>query len=309
MTQQNTPYSADPMHTSKTVNKTCFFGTRGQFSAAVFSALLDHGAPITQVFCASVAPASLPKAHLPVSNPSDGETLDSLAHRHGIPIRYIASQSELSSLDLQNFEIPDFVLVACFPYRLPEVVISWPESRCLNIHPSLLPKYRGPDPIFWQLHENEPQTGVSLHIVSAELDAGPIISQKTCPFEEGSVRHEIETLLARSGAILFTSFIAADNTQNFTDTKQDGALASYYPFPSTDDYQISSLWSAKHAFNFIHGTCSPSGYYIVKSENETHNIISALEYSNSDNIIDKVNELNNELFIQFSPGILHATIE
>lgn len=286
-----------------------FFGNQGVFSASVFSQILQQGIIISRVFCASIAPATVPERTLPVARPAKEITLESLARGHGIPVVYIPNQSILNSIKPDEVEYPDYILVACFPYRLPESIIAWPQSGCLNIHPSLLPKYRGPDPIFWQLHENETQTGVSLHFVSSELDSGPIVDQHLCPFKEGSNRHDIELSLAKSGATLFTSFITANSTHDFTGSRQDETLASYYPHPSVDKYEVSSSWSAKHAFNFIHGTHSPTGYYIVKSENQSLNITSALEYSDNNNFPGKTKKLENERFIQFSPGILRVTIE
>lgn len=297
------------MLTSKIANKTCFFGTRGQFSAAAFSALLEQGTPISSVFCASVGPAKPPEALLPVSNPPEVETLESLAYRHDIPIRYVPDLTGLNSLNLQEIDKPDFILVACFPYRLPATITRWPVSGCLNIHPSLLPKYRGPDPIFWQLHNNESQTGISLHFVSSEMDAGPVITQKNCLLKEGSNRHEIESLFARAGAELFTSFINNKRAHDIPGQKQEESLASYNAIPSPQNYEIPSSWGAEHAFNFIRGTNSPTGYYIIKSENNSFNVTTALEYSHDNKIVKPSQQIKNELLIQFSPGILHVTIE
>ncbi len=285
-----------------------FFGNQGGFSASVFSQLLLQGIPVSRVFCASIAPAPVPQTTLPVAQPTKAVTIVDLAQQQGIPIEYLANPSALNSIKLDGIETPDYILVACFPYRLPASIIDWPLLGCLNIHPSLLPKYRGPDPIFWQLHKNESQTGVSLHLVTPELDAGPIVDQKICPFVGGAKRNDIEIMLAESGATLFTSFVTTKSAQSFMGKQQDESLTSYYPYPSSDNYEISLSWSAKHAYNFINGTHSPSGFYTAKIKNQTIYITSALEYSINDNILDKTLKLKNERLIQFSPGILRATI-
>lgn len=285
-----------------------FFGNQGEFSASVFSQLLLQGIPVSRVFCASIAPASAPEKTLPVAQPTKPIALVSLAQQQGIPIDYLSNPSALNSIKLESAENPDYILVACFPYRLPASIIDWPLLGCFNIHPSLLPRYRGSDPIFWQLQKNETRTGVSLHLVTPELDAGPIVDQKICPFVEGSKRNDIEIMLAESGAVLFTSFITTNSAQSFMGKQQDESLASYYPYPSTDNYEVPSSWSAKHAYNFINGTHSPSGFYTAKIKNQTIYITSALEYSSNDNILGKTLKLKNERLIQFSPGILRVTI-
>ena len=287
---------------------TFFFGNLGEFSASAFSQLLLQGVPVSRVYCASIAPASTPEKALPVTQPTKAITLVNLAQQQGIPIHYLSDQTALTSIKPDSIENPDYILVACFPYRLPASIIDWPLLGCLNIHPSLLPKYRGPDPIFWQLQNSESQTGVSLHLVTPELDAGPVVDQKTCPFIEGAKRDNIEIMLAESGADLFSSFITTKSAQGFTGKQQDESLASYYPYPSTDNYELSSSLSAKHAYNFINGTHSPSGFYTVKIKNQTIHITSALEYSSNDNILGKALKSENERLIKFSPGILHVTI-
>ena len=294
------------MDINKTPINTCFFGNRGVFSATVFNCLIQDGVSISKVFCASTAPAVTPVKSLPVSQPGKEERLDSLAHQHAIPVQHINNQAELGALNTQELSQPDFILIACFPFRLPEFCIRWPKLACLNIHPSLLPQYRGPDPLFWQFHKHELQTGVSLHIVTSRLDAGPIVNQKIFPLIDGITRQETEVSLAKKGADLFTELLTGNIIQGVYSQQQNEQNASYHPNPSNNDYEISLDWSAHHAFNFIRGTCSPTGYYDIKINGEHLKIISTAEYTNNGNISGLTQELNGELLIQFSPGILRV---
>ncbi len=203
--------------------------------------------------------------------------LDSLAHQQGIPVQHIMNQAELDSLNSQKFIKPDFILVACFPFRLSEYFIRWPDLGCLNIHPSLLPQYRGPDPLFWQLHNNESQTGVSLHMVTSHMDAGPVVSQRIFSFKDGATRYDLETSLAKKGAELFTSLLTKNITQSITGEAQDESNASYFPIPTNKDYEISLEWSSRQAFNFIKGTCSPSDSYKIETKGKPINIVSIVK--------------------------------
>ena len=294
------------MDIKKSPKSICFFGNRGVFSATVFNRLIQGEVSISLVFCASSAPALIPEKSLPVSQPVKEEMLDTLAHQQGIPVHHIINQAELDSLNLQKLAKPDFILVACFPYHLPETFINWPILGCLNIHPSLLPQYRGPDPLFWQLHKGESQTGVSLHLVTPRMDAGPIVSQRKFQFKDGATRYDLETYLAKKGADLFTTLLSKNITKPITGEPQDKSNASYFPNPSAKDYEISLDWSARHAYNFVQGTCSLSGHYDVNIEGKYLKIISTVEYTNNANIIGKVEKSDDGLLIQFSPGTLRV---
>jgi len=264
------------MNTIKSPKSSCFIGNRGIFAATVLDHLLQEGVSISQVFCASSAPATAPENTLPVTQPTQKNRLDSIAQRHNIPVTYIANQSELNSLDIQEYTKADFMLVACFPYCLPNSFINWPKLACLNIHPSLLPKYRGPDPLFWQLQNDESQTGVSLHLITPQLDAGPVINQKKCTLNDGASRNDIETTLAKMGAEGFRLLLTKDITKAIKAEIQDEAQASYHPNPSISDYTISLDWSARHAFNFVRGTTSPTGYYTIISNAKLVKIMSTV---------------------------------
>ncbi|HLI05038.1 MAG TPA: formyltransferase family protein [Ktedonobacteraceae bacterium] len=73
---------------------------------------------------------------------------------------------------------PDVVFTAGFPWKLPPALLELPRLGSINAHPALLPKYRGPEPVFWQLMNGEKQTGLTIHRMDAEFDTGPILVQR-----------------------------------------------------------------------------------------------------------------------------------
>ncbi|WP_207229373.1 methionyl-tRNA formyltransferase [Ktedonosporobacter rubrisoli] len=73
---------------------------------------------------------------------------------------------------------PDLILVAGFPRKFPPALLDVPRLGCVNWHPSLLPRYRGPEPIFWQFMNGETQTGITFHRMDADIDTGPILVQR-----------------------------------------------------------------------------------------------------------------------------------
>lgn len=286
--------------------RTVLIGSPGPFSTIVFKELISKGLLISRVICSGFKPANSIGSVIPITIPEQDTPLDALATRLNIPVSYVSRPSELPASGLEKTENPDFVLVACFPFRLPDLLIHWPRVACLNIHPSLLPKYRGPDPIFWQLKKGELQTGVTLHELTGDLDAGPVVKQKTVAFGDGASRKEIEELLGNEGATLFSEIISGGPPLKAISRPQDESTSSYFELPSAEDYRLSPEYSARQAYNFICGTWPPLTPYTVKIAGNTWIIQKVLRYYSEDHLPGLIQRNHNDLYIQFSPGILHA---
>jgi len=82
-----------------------------------------------------------------------------------------------STYKIEKYQ-PDIIIVSCYARRLPQSILSLARKGSFNVHPSLLPKYRGPNPIFWQLREGEKEYGITLHRMTNDFDACDIISQQ-----------------------------------------------------------------------------------------------------------------------------------
>lgn len=281
-------------------------GSPGPFSLSVFRTLRSKGVSVSHVVCTGVAPAASVEDSLPVSPPDQDETLATLASRFHIPLTYVSDPSDLASPRLALPENPDFLLVACFPFRIPAGLIQRARIACLNIHPSLLPEYRGPDPIFWQLQKGETRTGVSLHIITQRYDAGPVIMQKVVSFGEGAYKQEIETRLGEAGASLVSSLILQGLSIDTLARNQEESESSYFHFPTGSDYQLFSTWTARQAFNFIRGSWPPIKPFTLITDENTWIITQALDYTDKQQQTEPVQKHENELYIQFSTGILHA---
>ena len=278
----------------------------GLFSCSVLKTLYEQDIHVDQIFCASAAPAESISRALPVTSPQQSESLSDLAEKLAIPIQYIRRKEDLRSSEQSQTERPDFLLVACFPFRLPNHILQWPRKACLNIHPSLLPKYRGPDPIFWQLYYDEQHTGVSLHLITYELDSGPIVMQQAAAYGDGSHRHQIESILASQGAKLFAQLLETSTPVEKLIGKQIQEDASYFPTAAQGDYYLHPQWSARQAFNFMRGTCPPDKQFRIKINNDILILSDAIDYDSEGQIQNGYVKNKEDLYIQFSPGILHA---
>ena len=72
---------------------------------------------------------------------------------------------------------PDFLLSFFFPWRVPPEALAVPPLGAVNLHPSLLPRYRGPNPLGWTLRNDEPGIGLTLHRMDTQFDTGPLLAQ------------------------------------------------------------------------------------------------------------------------------------
>ena len=132
-----------------------------------------------------------------------------LEQAQGIETGYAPVADQAGCARLVKQHALDFLLVACWPYRIETTLIDSPLKATLNLHPSLLPAYRGPNPIEQQLEHNETRFGVTLHLLNQQFDQGDIIAQSAL---SGIDRNSDALSLERLGAGLGVElFIAALN--------------------------------------------------------------------------------------------------
>ena len=144
----------------------------------------------------------------------------------------------------------DLILVQMFPRRLPPSILAIPRLGCVNVHPSLLPRYRGPDPVGWQLYNGESQLGITCHRMDAAFDTGPILLQWTLPIHPDdnrqSVRRTInDQIIQRLPELLGLVEAGAPGRP------QDDAGASYAPLFTERERTIDWDRSAREIVNQI----------------------------------------------------------
>ena len=321
-------------------NGLCFIGSGGLFSLTALQTLLARQIQIHCIILAGYAPATTPRRGLsisPLTTTTDtpgntAPTIPALAVQLGIPIHYAGH--DIRQFDhwpdwpnLAHHRRPEFLFVACFPLRLPDALLQWPTRMAINLHPSLLPSYRGPNPIFWQLRNDERHTGISLHRLTDALDAGPILIQKRVSFPQGASADELDARLAQQGTealcdTLCDNLCNANSSQTLTPHEQDPQTATYQPLPRPEDYELDTRWSAEHAYNFMRGTRNPFGRYPILLDGQWHHLHSALSFDKSRSLGSSYTrdislpdsqqadqnrfQTHEALSIQFSPGVLRA---
>lgn len=181
-----------------------FFGTGANFTMTVLKNLQGSGAlPLLIVVPEYRASRTRPESELPVLKPESPNPLIMFAERHDIRVIY-APQSKVTELTEHLSAVDfEFIVVACWPYLIPDEVCNTANKAAMNIHPSILPAYRGVDPIRDQIENSEEEPGVSLHLLNNEFDAGDIVA--TATFEGPAIleREYLENRAAKLGAKLF----------------------------------------------------------------------------------------------------------
>jgi methionyl-tRNA formyltransferase len=128
-----------------------------------------------------------------------------------IEIGYAPADRQLEAAELLSSRGIEFILVACWPYLIGETLAGSASAAALNLHPSLLPRYRGPDPLRQQREAGDERYGVTLHLLDRQFDHGDIVAQAEMPATgrgEGEAM-AIEWRCAELGALLFVDALHA----------------------------------------------------------------------------------------------------
>jgi len=136
---------------------------------------------------------------------------------------------------------PDLIVVASYGQLLPQAILDLPRHGCLNLHASLLPKYRGAAPIQWALLNGDRETGVTLMKMDAGLDTGDMVAVRTTPIQPGDTALTLHDRLARIGAELLMETLPAYVTGRIQPVPQPQEGATYARKITREDGAI--CWS------------------------------------------------------------------
>ena len=229
------------------------FGLRCDFTEAVATGLNERGVlPVALLVpghpqLERPVRVSAPVSALPIAGVPRQRTCGTL------PTFQIGQLSSPPTVELIDSFEPHLVVVACYPHLIPRSIRDIPRLGSLNVHPSLLPTHRGPDPLFWVIRDGGNGCGVTVHELSGAFDAGDILAQQAVPYPDGARERDVELLLASVGAELVADVIAAHTSDKQRRQRQDERSASYESWPTVDDYAISVNRPARDAWNFLRG--------------------------------------------------------
>lgn len=136
------------------------------------------------------------------------------AQVHNIPVFQPEKLRDGTALETIRQLDPELIVVAAYGRILPQEILDYPKLGCINVHSSLLPKYRGAAPINWAILNGEKETGVTIMHMAPALDAGDIIAQRATPIDPDETAEVLYDRLARLGADLLVETLPrlADGT-------------------------------------------------------------------------------------------------
>lgn len=156
---------------------------------------------------------------------------------------------------------PDLIIVVAFGQILPKEILDLPKYGCINVHASLLPKYRGAAPINFSIINGEEKTGVTTMYMEEGLDTGDMLIKKETLILNNDTASSLHDKLSELGRITLTETIDALINEKLNPLKQDDSLSSYAPIMTKDLGKINWNTSALDIANLIKGTDPwPSAY-------------------------------------------------
>jgi methionyl-tRNA formyltransferase len=148
---------------------------------------------------------------------------------------------------------PDFIVVVAFGHIIPKDILTIPKIATINIHASLLPKYRGPAPIQWAIINEEKETGVTTMLMDEGLDTGDILISSELKIAPDDTSDTLHDRLADLGADLLIQTLNAFKTGDINPISQDHSQATYAPMLKKNDGRINWERPANTLETFIRG--------------------------------------------------------
>lgn len=168
----------------------------------------------------------------------------------------VIQPSSVRTAEFSNYiekQTPDFIVVVAFGHIIPKNILTIPNIATINIHASLLPKYRGPAPIQWAILNEEKETGVTTMLMDEGMDTGDILLSselEIAPYDTSDTLHD---RLADLGADLLIQTLNVFETGDINPISQDHTQATYAPMLKKNDGRMNWKLSAESLEAFIRG--------------------------------------------------------
>ena len=183
------------------------------------------------------------------------------ALRHGLPIFQPVKVKEREAVEYLKELKADIFVVAAFGQILSKEILELPTYGCINIHGSLLPKYRGAAPIQWAILNGEKETGITIMQMNEGLDTGDMLTKCVVPIEDSDTGESLFDKMADCGAKLLLETLPLIKEGKITAIKQDEEESSYAPMIKKEMGRIDWKQEAEKIHLLIRGMNSwPSAY-------------------------------------------------
>ncbi len=255
--------------------KVVFMGTP-DFSVPTLEALYNNGHQVSLVI--SQADKAKGRGKKVLYTPVKEKALEL-----GLSVYQPDSINSSESIEIIKKEAPDIIVVVAYGQILKESILNIPRFGCINVHASLLPKYRGAAPINWVIINGEETTGITTMFMEKGLDSGDMLLKRETKILDGETAGELHDRLMKLGAELLIETIEDLENRSISRIPQEHEKATYAPIMSKDLGKIN--WNEKsiNIQNLVRGTQPWPGAFTAYKDNN----LKILE-------VDIANKFNNE---------------
>lgn len=223
-----------------------FMGTP-DFAVPTLERLINDGHEVSAVFTQPDKPSGR-------GNKLTAPPVKIAAESHRIPVHQpvrIKTNDEVRAIFEQ--QAPDACIVAAYGKILPEWLLNIPKLGCINVHASLLPRYRGAAPINWAIANGEHETGITIMQMDAGMDTGPILAERAIQIDARETASQLSARLSRLGADLLSETLPKIERREIVPIAQDNASATYAPILKRENGLIGPQWTAREISNRVRG--------------------------------------------------------
>jgi len=222
------------------------------FAVPSLDAVLSAGHTVPCVFTQPDKPRVRGRRPLPTP-------VKAFAESRGIAVFTPETLKDEAALEVLRKAAPDAIVVVAYGLLLPPEVLRLPRHGCVNVHASLLPKYRGAAPIERAIMAGERMTGVTTMFMTEGWDTGDIILQEEVPIGENTTAGELRETLSIKGADLLRRTLELIETQGAPRVPQDESAATYAPRIRPDEFAIDWVLPAKVIHNLVRAASPKPG--------------------------------------------------
>lgn len=274
--------------------KLVFFG-EDSFSSIVLESLINKQHEIVGVFC-------------PVYSNKIFYKLKLVCEKFNILFFRVEDiNSEIIEKQIRIFK-PDLIVVCHFQKILKSNIINIPFLGCINLHPSLLPKYRGMSPQHWPIINGDTETGITIHFINEGVDTGDIILQETIKITDNMYVVDLQLKMMKLYGDIMVRAIKKISKGNTIFIKQDILKGSYYGRLKESQCKIDVNKGIENIYNLIRGVSLPYfgayflGYRIWRTRKADINFVNKIQLEFYDLGIHLGTEFGD--FINFRDGVL-----
>lgn len=235
-----------------------FMGTP-EFACPTLQILIDRGEHVVAV----VTQPDRPKGRgQKVMSPPVKE----LALKYGIPVLQPLKVRDPEVIESLRELQPDVIVVVAFGQILPKALLEIPPMGCINVHASLLPRYRGAAPLNRCIINGASETGVTTMLMDVGLDTGPMLLKRSTPIDENEDIVSLHDRMSIMGAQLLSETLDGLATGTIAPQEQDGAQSCYAPMLKKEDGQVDWYRDARSIHNQIRGLVVWPGAYTLLND-------------------------------------------